>query len=96
MQKNDVAFLAVFGFFVRSEQNGKSDVDVAIEFDKSKRKTLLDLLRLEEELSKVFKRRVDLGVLSGLNPYIAEDVKKEMLVIYEKRIKSTTLFSTNS
>jgi hypothetical protein len=84
-KKNDVAFLAVFGSFVRGEQNRKSDVDIAIEFDKSKRKTLLDLLRLEEELSKVFKKKVDLGVFSSLNPYIAEDVKKEMLVIYEKR-----------
>jgi hypothetical protein len=84
-KKNDVAFLAVFGSFVRGEQNRKSDIDIAIEFDKSKRKTLLDLLRLEEELSKVFKRKVDLGVFSSLNPYIAEDVKKEMLVIYEKR-----------
>jgi hypothetical protein len=84
-KKNDVVFLAVFGSFVRGEQNRKSDVDVAIEFDKSKRKTLLDLLRLEGELSKVFKRKVDLGVFSSLNPYIAEDVKKEMLVIYEKR-----------
>jgi hypothetical protein len=84
-KKNDVVFLAVFGSFVRGEQNKKSDVDIAIEFDKSKRKTLLDLVRLEDELSKVFKRKVDLGVFSSLNPYIAEDVKKEMLIIYEKR-----------
>jgi hypothetical protein len=84
-KKNDIAFLAMFGSFVRGEQSRKSDVDIAIEFDKSKRKTLLDLLRLEEELSKVFNRKVDLGVFSSLNPYIAEDVKKEMLVIYEKR-----------
>jgi hypothetical protein len=82
-KKNDVDFLAMFGSFVRGEQNRKSDVDVAIEFDKSKRKTLLDLLRLEEELSKAFKRKVDLGVFSSLDPCIAEDVKKEMLVIYE-------------
>jgi uncharacterized protein len=83
-RKNDVIFLAVFGSSIRGEQNDKSDVDIAIEFDKNKRKTLLDLLRLEGELSKVFKRKVDLGILSSLNPYIAEDVKKEMLVLYEK------------
>jgi hypothetical protein len=84
-RENDVVFLAVFGSFVKGQQNRKSDVDIAIEFDKSKRKTLLDLVRLEDELSYVFKRQVDLGVFSSLNPYIAEDVKKEMLVIYEKR-----------
>jgi hypothetical protein len=82
--KNDVVFLAVFGSFVRGEQNSKSDVDIAIEFDKNKRKSLLDLLRLEEELSKVFRKKVDLGVFSSLSPFVAEDVKREMLVIYEK------------
>ena len=84
-EKNNVAFLAVFGSFVRGEQNRKSDVDVAIEFDESKRKTLLDLIRLEEELGQVFKKKVDLGIFSSLHPDVAEDVKKEMLVIYEKR-----------
>ncbi len=84
-RNNDIVFLAMFGSFVRGEQNRKSDVDIAIEFDKSKPKTLLDLIRLEGELSKVFKRKVDLGVFSSLNTYIVEDVKKEMRVIYEKR-----------
>lgn len=83
--KNDVVFLAVFGSFVRGEQKRESDVDIAFEFDKDKRKTLLDLVRLEDELSAVFKRKVDLGVFSSLNPYIVEDVKREMRVIYEKR-----------
>ena len=85
-RKNDAVFLAVFGSFVTGEQNRKSDVDIAIEFDQSKRKTLLDLLRLEDELSIVFKRKVDLGVFSSLNPCIVEDVKREMRVIYEKKV----------
>ena len=88
-KENDVVFLAVFGSFVRGEQNKKSDVDIAIEFDQRKGKTLLDLVRLEGELSKVFKRKVDLGVFSSLSPFVAEDVKKEMRVIYEKKIGFT-------
>jgi predicted nucleotidyltransferase len=84
-RSNDVIFLAVFGSFVRGEQHRGSDVDIAIEFDKSKHKTLLDLVGLEDELSAVFKRKVDLGVFSSLSPYIIEDVKREMRVIYEKR-----------
>ncbi len=84
-KKNDVVFLGGFGSFVRGEQNRKSDVDIAIEFDEGKRKTLLDLVRLEDELSKVFGRKVDLGIFSSLNPYVLENVKREMRVIYEKR-----------
>lgn len=84
-RNNNIVFMTVFGSFVRGEQNRKSDVDIAIEFDRTKGKTLLDLICVEDELSKVFKRKVDLGVFSSLNPYIAEDVKREMHIIYEKR-----------
>ncbi len=84
-RKNDIIFMAVFGSFVKGEQNPKSDIDIAIEFDKKSRKTLLDLVRIEEELTKIFGRKVDLGIFSSINPYIIEDVKREMRVIYEKR-----------
>lgn len=83
-KKNDIVFLAVFGSFVRGEQHRRSDIDIAIEFDKAKRKSLFDLLEAEDELSKAFRRKVDLGIFSGLKPGIAEDVKSEMRVIYQK------------
>jgi len=35
-EENDIVFLAIFGSFVRGEQKGKSDVDIAIEFDENK------------------------------------------------------------
>ena len=82
---NDIVFMAVFGSFVRGEQNKKSDIDIAIEFDKEKGKSLFDLVHLENELENVFKRKVDLGIFSSLSPYVIEDVRKEMRVIYEKR-----------
>jgi len=84
-QENDIVFMAVFGSFVRGEQGKRSDIDVAIEFRENSGKSLLDLVRIEERLRKIFKRKVDLGIFSTLNPCIIEDVKREMLVIYEKR-----------
>ena len=84
-EENDIVFMAIFGSFVRGEETRKSDIDIAIEFDKNKTKSLLDLVRVEDKLREIFKRKVDLGIFSSLNPYIIEDVKKEMLVIYEKR-----------
>lgn len=84
-QKNDIVFMAVFGSFVRGEQGSKSDIDIAIEFGKKSRKSLLDLVRIEEELTEIFGRKVDLGIFSSINPYIIDDVKREMRVIYEKR-----------
>ena len=84
-EENDIVFLAIFGSFVRGEQKRKSDVDIAIEFDKNKPKSLLDLVHAENELSKTLKRKVDLGIFSSINPYIIDEVKKEMRIIYEKR-----------
>jgi len=84
-KRNDIVFLAVFGSTVRGEQKKTSDIDIAIEFDINKQKSLFDLVHVENELTRVFKRKVDLGVFSSLSPYVLEDVRKEMRVIYEKR-----------
>jgi len=84
-KRNDIVFMAIFGSFARGEQKKTSDIDIAIEFGKSKEKSLLDLVHVENELSRVFKRKVDLGVFSSLNPYIMEDVRKEIHIVYEKR-----------
>ena len=84
-EENDIVFMAIFGSFARGEQTKKSDIDIAIEFHKNKGKSLLDLVRVGDKLSKIFKKKVDLGIFSSLNPYIIEAVKKEMLIIYEKR-----------
>jgi predicted nucleotidyltransferase len=84
-KRNGIVFMAIFGSFARGEQKKKSDIDIAIEFGKSKEKSLLDLVHVENELRRVFKKKVDLGVFSSLNPYIVEDVRKEMHIVYEKR-----------
>ena len=84
-KKNDIIFMAIFGSFARGEQHKTSDIDIAIEFSKSKEKSLLDLVHVENELRRIFKRKVDLGVFSSLSPYIVEDVRKEMHIVYEKR-----------
>jgi predicted nucleotidyltransferase len=84
-KKNNIVFMAIFGSFVKGKQNKKSDIDIAIEFERNSEKSLLDLVRIENELRKIFKRKVDLGIFSSLSPYIIEDVKKEMRVIYKKR-----------
>lgn len=84
-EANDVVFLAIFGSYVRGQQRKASDIDIAIEYDSHKNKNLLDLVHLESELKKLFKKKVDLGILSSISPYIINGVRREMKVIYEKR-----------
>jgi hypothetical protein len=84
-KENDVVFMAIFGSFVRGKQRKGSDVDIAIEYEEGSRKSLFDLVDLEEKLKKLLHRRVDLGILGSINRYIIDHVRKEMKVIYEKR-----------
>jgi len=82
---NNISFMAIFGSFIRGEENRRSDIDIAIEFTDKSHKSLFDLIHIEDELRKMFGRKVDLGIFSAINPHIIEDVKKEMRVIYEER-----------
>ncbi|MEM2448745.1 MAG: nucleotidyltransferase family protein [Candidatus Bathyarchaeia archaeon] len=84
-ERNNIVFMAIFGSFARGEQKSESDIDVAIEFDRDSGKSLLDLIRIEEEMSEVFGRKVDLGIFSSINPHIIDDIKREMIIVYKKR-----------
>ena len=82
-EENDVVFMALFGSFVRGEQRENSDIDIAIKYRPDAKKSLFDVVHLEDELGKIFGRRVDLGELEGINKHVKKHVKKEMVVLYE-------------
>lgn len=84
-KRENITFMGIFGSFVKGKQKKTSDIDIAIEFDKGSQKTLFDLIRIENELSQTFKRKVDLGIFSSLHPYLMGKIKKEIQAIYEKR-----------
>ena len=55
-----VAELALFGSAVRDDFGPQSDVDVLVSFDPGSRHTLFDMVQMQDELSRVFGRNVDL------------------------------------
>lgn len=68
-----VAELALFGSAVREDFGPESDVDVLISFDPRARRTLFDIVRMQDELSRMFDRRVDLvtrAAVEGSRNYI--------------------------
>ena len=56
LKESDVAFAGIFGSYARGQATGKSDLDLLIKF--AKPKTLLNLIRLERELSGAFKKKL--------------------------------------
>ncbi len=74
--------IGIFGSFARNEQNPESDIDILVKFRKTV--SLLDLAKINRELSKILGREIDL-VTEGsvknerLKNYIYNDLK----VIFE-------------
>jgi predicted nucleotidyltransferase len=48
----------------------------------SERKSLLELVRIERELSEVLGIKVDLLTEKSISPYLIDTIKREMKVIY--------------
>jgi len=78
--------VAVFGSFARGDDTRESDIDILVELKPlGERPTIgLKWFGLEEELSRVLERKVDLVGKDGLSPYIRPYVEKEMVVLYEE------------
>ena len=72
--------IAVFGSYAREEEKPDSDIDVLVEF--SPRKSLLELVRIERELSEALGIKVDLLTEKSISPYLIDTIKQQMEVIY--------------
>ena len=68
-----VAELALFGSVVRDDFGPDSDVDVLVSFTPEARRTLFDIVRMQDELSGMLGRDVDLvtrAAVEGSRNYI--------------------------
>ncbi|MBW2989461.1 nucleotidyltransferase family protein [Candidatus Woesearchaeota archaeon] len=80
LKKQGVKKIALFGSYARNNETPKSDVDILVEF--KRKKSLLELIRIERELSEKSGVKIDLLTTKSVNPLIADSIKKEMRVIY--------------
>ena len=55
-----VAELALFGSVLRDDFAPESDIDVLVRLDPKAQRTLLDMVRMQDELSRILGHRVDL------------------------------------
>ena len=76
-RNNDISFLGLFGSYSRGEQKRNSDVDLLTRF--SRRKSLLDHVRIERELSEIIGVKVDLVTEKSLSSYLVDKVMNEAI-----------------
>ena len=74
--------LAFFGSVLRGDFSPESDVDVLVEFLPEARVSLFDMARMQNELSTIIGRAVDLRTLQELSRYFRDDVAAEAVEEY--------------
>ena len=57
---NGIARLDLFGSALRADFGPESDIDLLVEFEPDRTLGLLDFVRIEQEFSEIFGRKVDL------------------------------------
>ena len=74
-----VAIVGVFGSYVRGEQKPSSDVDLLIDVSETSHIDLLDLVRLEDYLSKLLEINVDITIKRNLRKRIGRRILGEVI-----------------
>jgi predicted nucleotidyltransferase len=75
--------LSLFGSVLRDDFRADSDVDVLVDFEPDAPHSLFDLARMEEELSALLGRKVDLVERPGLrNPFRRYEILRTRQVIF--------------
>jgi predicted nucleotidyltransferase len=78
--------ISVFGSFARGEETAESDIDLLVELkDPEKRPRLgLGWFGLEEDLSHILGREVELIAEGSLSPYLRPYAEKDKVLLYEE------------
>lgn len=74
---------ALFGSVLRDDFRPDSDVDVLVEFEPDARVSLFDFVRMQDELSVVFGREVDLVEKGAVrNPFVKNHIRHNRQVVF--------------
>lgn len=80
-RQNHIRKLAFFGSVVRDDFGPDSDVDVLVEFDPGHVPGLA-FFAIEDGLSRILGRKVDLNTTQFLSPYVRDEALAEAEVHY--------------
>ncbi|MHA1479810.1 MAG: nucleotidyltransferase family protein [Candidatus Thorarchaeota archaeon] len=73
-KQHHIKKLSVFGSVLRDDFGPDSDIDVLIEFEPDSIPGFFELIEMEEELSELFGRKVDIRTPKGLSRYFRDEV----------------------
>lgn len=80
--RNRVKRLSLFGSVLRDDFTPESDVDVLVEFEPGTRIGFFGFQGLEDELSSIIGRRVDLNTANSISRSFRDEVLREARVLH--------------
>jgi len=80
LKRHDAKEIKIFGSYVRDEARDDSDLDILVVF--SERKSLLDLVGIEQELEEALGIKVDLLTKKSISPYLIDRIENEAVVVF--------------
>ena len=80
LRKYGVIFAGVFGSTARGENRTDSDVDFLVKFKKAP--SLVQFIRLENELKQALGTDVDVVVQGSEKPFIKPAIEKDLVAVY--------------
>ncbi len=83
-KRHHIISLALFGSVLTSNFKKTSDVDILVKFEKKHLPNLFEIVDIEEELSLLIGRSVDLKTPNDLSPYFRDEVIANAKLIYGK------------
>jgi predicted nucleotidyltransferase len=70
----NIKSIKIFGSYAEGKQKEKSDIDLIVDFKKTP--TFIELIKIEEEISKLLDTKVDLLTEEDISPYIKPYIKE--------------------
>lgn len=77
-QKYGVERIGLFGSYSREEQKKSSDIDVLVEFEKSKM-TFDRYMELKFSLEDHFQKQIDLVIIDDIKPALKEEILRSAI-----------------
>jgi len=82
-RRHHIRRLALFGSVLRGGLGPDSDIDVLVEFDPNHIPGLA-FFSMQQELSQILEREVDLNTPQFLSPYFRRQIQEEAALVYEQ------------
>jgi predicted nucleotidyltransferase len=81
-QDHQIQRLALFGSVLRQDFGPESDIDILVEFEPQAHVGYMRYFHVQDELSALFGRNVDLFTFDSLKPFARETATATQVLIY--------------